>query len=35
MIELLRSEMLNAERLIRHFIEMRAGHVDIEELKRL
>lgn len=35
MIELLRSEMLNAERLIRHFIEMRTGHVDIEELKRL
>ena len=33
MVELLKIEMLNAERLIKHFVEVNSNHVNIEELK--
>ena len=33
MVELLRLEMLNAERLIKHFFEANSNHDNIEELK--
>ena len=33
MVELLRSEMLNAEKLITSFINVKSNHINIEELK--
>ena len=33
MVELLRLEMLNAERLIKHFVGANSNHDNIEELK--